>query len=76
MLAVIRTRPLESARRLVSAFFDREQPLGTRLASLDWLAQAGPEVQARHSGPGGAFPEYIRITVLGMADLLTLWCDR
>lgn len=65
MLAVIRTRPLESARRLVPAFFDRQQPLPTRLATLDWLAKAGPEVQSRHSGPGGAFPEYIRLTVLG-----------
>ena len=65
MLAVIRTRPLESARRLVPAFFDREQPLSTRLAVLDWLAKAGPEVKTRHGGPGGAFPEYIRITILG-----------
>jgi hypothetical protein len=65
MLAVIRTRPLESARRLVPACYDREQPLSTRLATLDWLARAGPEVKARHGGPGGAFPDYIRIAVLG-----------
>ena len=65
MLAVIRTRPLESARRLVPAVFDRNQPLATRLAALDWLTQAAADVQARHGAPGGAFPEYIRIAVLG-----------
>jgi hypothetical protein len=59
MLAVIRTRPLEAARSLVPAVFDRNQPLATRLAALDWLTRAAPEVQ------GGAFPEYIRISVLG-----------
>ena len=36
------------------------------MAVLDWLTRAAPEVQARHGGPGGAFPEYIRITVLGL----------
>lgn len=72
MLAVIRTRPVEAARRLVPAVFDREQPLATRLAVLDWLAAAGPQVQEQHSGPGGAFPEYIRIAVLGLC-CMTGW---
>jgi hypothetical protein len=69
MLAVIQTRPLEAARRLVPAIFDRNQPLTTRLSALDWLARAGPEVQVRHGGPGGAFPEYLRISILGKPTL-------
>jgi len=65
MISILETRPIEAARCLVPAFYDKNYSMDTRFGMLSWLTQASSSISKIYSGKV-EFSEYIKITVQGL----------